>query len=306
MDCKEVLEQIKKMSKFDYENRMEIAKSLLYTHIVELNEQEGLDIISGALCCDFNLDEAQLNEVLFDYRRLKGIPSDNEEFTRNNYQQEILKELKAVPQYRKISAAQDFANGQMYYTFFNNDSPYIINSEGNIYKFDALEQSGVKLRNTGVTRSGFSVAGVLAYKEGRQVIAKECLEKIIEHIKKYIILQDHKLYTFLGIWTMGTYMYRLFRYYPYIWINADKGSGKTKVMEVISPICFNGMLCTNQTQATITRGVDADGSTLFIDEFENMNKDLQQGVITILNSGFSVASGKTTRSNMSPGSNFKQ
>ncbi len=82
-----------------------------------------------------------------------------------------------------------------------------------------------------------------------------------------------------------------------------RGSGKTRVMEVISSLAFNAVLAVNHSEASIFRLVDVDGATLLIDEFEKLKKDNQQGIMTLLNSGFN--SEATVIRNERRGDSFK-
>jgi hypothetical protein len=93
----------------------------------------------------------------------------------------------------------------------------------------------------------------------------------------------------LATWVMATYVYRLYRSFPYIHLHAEKGSGKTTLMEVLHPIAFNGQYSVNQSSAVIFRDVHASGSTLFLDEVEslrNENAATYGDIISILNSGY--------------------
>lgn len=88
---------------------------------------------------------------------------------------------------------------------------------------------------------------------------------------------------------MGTYIYRIFRYFPYAWLNAEKGSGKTLLMEVVSAIAFNGELITSPTEAVIFRDVANNQVTMCIDEVEMLkkrDKDVYGAIISLLNAGF--------------------
>jgi hypothetical protein len=95
--------------------------------------------------------------------------------------------------------------------------------------------------------------------------------------------------SFVTLWVMGSYLFMIFRYYPYVWLNAEKGSGKTLLMEILSSIAFNGELITNPTESVIFRDISNNLITMFIDEVEQLrkrDKDTYGSLISILNSGF--------------------
>ena len=87
---------------------------------------------------------------------------------------------------------------------------------------------------------------------------------------------------------MMTYIYILFQVIPYLWINGEKGTGKSTIMKIMSKLCFNPMFCSNVNPANIFRQIDNDGSTIILDEFEKMYGEDKQEIIKILNQGFNI------------------
>jgi hypothetical protein len=88
---------------------------------------------------------------------------------------------------------------------------------------------------------------------------------------------------------MGTYIFRAFRYYPYLHLNAEKGSGKTLLMELMSPVSFNGILLTQPVASTVIKLIDQCSATLFIDEAEGLSERQMGGnsqLKQILKTGF--------------------
>jgi hypothetical protein len=103
------------------------------------------------------------------------------------------------------------------------------------------------------------------------------------------VLTDETIYTTLATWVMGSYVFRIYRTFPYIHLHAEKGSGKTTLMDIMHPIAFNGQPSADQSKALIFRDVHASGSSLFLDEVEflrNENAATYGDVVSILNSGY--------------------
>ena len=71
---------------------------------------------------------------------------------------------------------------------------------------------------------------------------------------------------------MGTYVFRIFRYFPYIHLHAEKASGKTTLMEILEKICFNGELSSDATGVSLFHEVHTNSSTLFLDESEDLRE----------------------------------
>jgi len=205
----------------------------------------------------------------------------------DEYTESILEELEQSKDFKAINPAQDFFQDKLFYAVQNNSDYYLLSSDRRIIKFDDLEENGYIIRN-GIIPStcNFRIKSAAEFIKGKSVNILDCFNSINSQLQKYIYFDDSRIYNILTIWTIGTYFYRAFRYYPYIWLNADKGSGKTRVMEVLRPLAFNAIMAVNSTEASIFRFVDTDCATLFIDEFEKLKKDNQQGIITLLNSGF--------------------
>lgn len=210
--------------------------------------------------------------------------------TVDKYTSEILEELQKTKTQRIINPSQDFCKNSMIYSFENNDSYYLISSNKKVIKYDDLNDKGLKLRNGNIPSiCNFRAKSAVDFVNGKKKVSLiDCYNKIFAHMQKYIIFEDVRVYSILTLWVIGTYFYKTFRYYPYIWLNADKGSGKTRVMEVILPLAFNTVMAVNHSEASVFRLVDVDGATLLIDEFEKLKKDNQQGIMTLLNSGFNA------------------
>jgi hypothetical protein len=55
----------------------------------------------------------------------------------------------------------------------------------------------------------------------------------------------------MGLWTMGTYIYRAFTYYPYLHFNGEKESGKTTALDLLQEIAFNSVGSIDVTSAVL-------------------------------------------------------
>lgn len=93
--------------------------------------------------------------------------------------------------------------------------------------------------------------------------------------------------TVMALWTMGTYVYRIFEAYPYISLCGDKGSGKTKCLQIAQKLCFNSLMSSDISKPSLFRAIEASSATLLIDEAENLKgykKD--DDLIKLLNAGY--------------------
>jgi hypothetical protein len=180
---------------------------------------------------------------------------------------------------KAFNPAQDYLNSKMIYTVKIDGEKGLVTSGRQRLDTDAME-----LTVPSVTVTRMSEDAVRAYLAGgKEPVPGDCLARLVDYVKRFVLLPEDVLYTTLALWAIGTYAFRVFRYYPYIHLNAEKGSGKTTLMETLAPICFNGVISSDATGAALYREVNDNSSTLFLDELEHV----PQSVLRLLNAGFS-------------------
>jgi hypothetical protein len=114
----------------------------------------------------------------------------------------------------------------------------------------------------------------------------ETIQKTTNALRQFVVLPHDSVSTLIALWIAGTYMYRLFDYFPYLSIQSQTPRcGKTKLLELI------GLLSQGQPQpfATITVSTLclSDGTVLFddADYLSNPGASYSREVCTILNAG---------------------
>jgi len=198
---------------------------------------------------------------------------------------------------KKIHPTQDFIDGAMYYGIDKSDTFKFVSSNRQLLNTDDLAKQHIILKSEDADYFRFSKLGLIPYLDNRRRVDPNMLyDKINGYIRRYIFLKDPKEYSFLTLWIMGTYIYRLFRYFPYVHLNAEKGSGKSTLMATLEPIAFNGKIIIETTGPALFREVHNNGSTLFIDEAEEFGGKSSgtSSIRSILNAGFSK-NGSVTR-----------
>jgi hypothetical protein len=191
---------------------------------------------------------------------------------------------------KTIHPAQDYADGVMNYAVKVRDAVCLITSDGRLFGLDDAAIEGFTLKHDTVDTSRFSAKGICAFMGGQYEISITRLyQKIFDYIKRFIHFPDEAYLHYLTLWVMGTYVFMIFRYYPYVWLNAEKGSGKTLLMEILSSVAFNGDLITNPTESVIFRDISNNLITMFVDEVEQLrkrDKDVYGSLISVFNAGF--------------------
>ena len=108
-------------------------------------------------------------------------------------------------------------------------------------------------------------------------------KQIKKILKDWIDMKD-EYYPLISIWIIGTYLHKQFSSYPYLFFNAMKGSGKTRMLNIISTLSNNGKLANSMTEAVLFR--TAYGRTFCIDELESINARGKENLKELLNSAY--------------------
>jgi len=130
---------------------------------------------------------------------------------------------------------------------------------------------------------GLSEEELKANADNIKIILGEAYETVIGILKKYLDIRE-EYYPLVTIWIIGTYIHNEFETYPYLFINAMRGSGKTRFLRLIEALSHNGELVSSLKEAVLFR--DCKGKTLLIDEFESIMSKENQSLRELLNAGY--------------------
>jgi len=199
---------------------------------------------------------------------------------------------------KEIYPAQDFVDNKLWY-YVGGEKKIIINSDKEYFSLFELPP-GYKPKPGSIP----NISGLKYETIKRFFLDKNCLEedyrqkrflafslfsRIKNYLIRYIFFKNDFHPDLLALWIMGTYVFTVFRYFPYLHIRAEKRSGKTLLMEVMSKIAFNGELVSNISTAVLFRDIQANRLSLFLDEVERMrkvDKEFYGELMRVLNSGF--------------------
>ena len=107
---------------------------------------------------------------------------------------------------------------------------------------------------------------------------RESYDIIIEVLRKYIDTDD-KYYSLIALWIIGTYFYKEFNSYPYLFFNAMRGSGKSRTLNLVTMLSKDGQVMASPTEAVLFRTTGVLG----IDEFERVGSKDKAAVRELLN-----------------------
>ena len=202
---------------------------------------------------------------------------------------EAEKLLESMAQFQRLHPAQDYVNGVLWYGVPVDDNVVLINSDRQLITEDQLPQ-GLKLDNRGFDLCRFSKEGINAFRAGDTVDGMRLASELRDYFGRYMIVRDKRVYLLLALWTIGTYVYRVFRVFPYLSLRSPtKECGKSRTEDLLSVICFNaGNRETSPTEAALFRGPGKNGGTVLLDEIEGLksNRDRFSNLLAVLNSGF--------------------
>ncbi len=136
---------------------------------------------------------------------------------------------------------------QKHIIFFENGDFYDSGSP-------ALIQMGLHLSHKPInTDLRVTIDMIHNFKKLKPVDKDELLLRLINILKKYIEFDNEKYYTLCAIWVIGTYFYKRFNAYPYLFLNAVKRSGKTKLLTLLTLLSYNAILTSNISTSSIFR-----------------------------------------------------
>jgi len=123
----------------------------------------------------------------------------------------------------------------------------------------------------------------------------ETYEDIKKILKVYLDLKP-EYYSLISLWIIGTYFHKNFSSFPYLFFNAMRGSGKSRLLRLVCKLSKDGSVMASPTEAVLFRTT----GTLGIDEFERVaNKD-KSSIRELLNGaykkGIKIARMKKTKS----------
>lgn len=90
----------------------------------------------------------------------------------------------------------------------------------------------------------------------------------------------------VACWIAGTYFYPLFTAFPRLNLQGGKGSGKSKVLQLIAEMAHNGLLFVAPTAAILFRLIELLRPTLCLDEMERLDGKDDKPIRDILNAGY--------------------
>jgi len=137
-----------------------------------------------------------------------------------------------------------------------------------------------------VSEEDFKKLGIPSYdfekdKDEEKEFLIDCYRTIKDILKEYIEVNE-RYYSIISLWILGTYYQQYFPTYPYLFFNAMKGSGKSRIIRLITTLSKQGSMLNSLTEAVLFR----TKGTLGIDEFEGAVRKGNEALKELLNSAY--------------------
>ncbi len=113
----------------------------------------------------------------------------------------------------------------------------------------------------------------------------ETYENILEILEIYMDMPE-RIRQVVAIWIIGTYLHETFNSYPFLFLNAMRGSGKTRLLRLISSLSrgSNGDVQTGISEAVFFR--TPKHNTIVLDECEGIGKKDAQTLREYMNASY--------------------
>lgn len=162
----------------------------------------------------------------------------------------------------------------------NRELPHVITEDGKLYGEAglSLKKLGfeVKLREKPTPNKLWSKAGFDSYRSGQRTDAAEVFNRIVDVVDHFIDF-DHSLADqrtmaeLVTCWILTTWFLEAFNVVGYLWPNAERGSGKTKLLNILAELGYLGHLITAGGTFATLRDMADYGSTMCFDDAENLS-----------------------------------
>jgi hypothetical protein len=137
---------------------------------------------------------------------------------------------------------------------------------------ETLSSKEIYLRSDPVhTDLKISIDTILNLTDLPTVNSAKILFALIEQLQKYVEFDDKRFYSFVAYWIIATYFHKRFGSFPYLFINAVKSSGKTKLLDTIKLLAYNAVFSPNMSTSALFRLIQSAGATVLLDESEDLN-----------------------------------
>lgn len=183
-------------------------------------------------------------------------------------------------------SAQNYIDGFLSFGAILGTERVLVRSDGQISVADGSGGDSFRFK-----RSTMTAGTIKRFRAGDDVDGRDLLNRIQTLFADHIVFKDERIPVLLGVWILGTYLFKAFRFYGYVWVTSPvKRCGKSLLLDILSLLCFNSTSrLVDPSPSFLFREVDSNDGTLILDEIESLggaDKDQKGELIALLNAGF--------------------
>lgn len=115
---------------------------------------------------------------------------------------------------------------------------------------------------------------------------------IRDTIRQYVELRKPGYYGMLSAYVIASYFYKIFNGVPYLDIEGDKQSGKTRTLNVLSHVGFNAIKVRGVTLAALGDSCDSMGCLLLVDQAESLSLEYNRELLGHLADSYTPGGGR--------------
>jgi hypothetical protein len=171
-----------------------------------------------------------------------------------------LRRIRPAIQPTRFLMSWDSGAQELWYGLGGGGDSVRISSSGKLGNWEGTEELGAKLERETVQH----FLDNLGHTNGTELLhdCRKCLQA-------YVHFQDERIYLFLPIWTLATYVYLIFSHFGYLFFHSLlPRSGKTRIEEVLSHLAFEACDPLNAPTVPTIRDTACEGRTLVLDTLE--------------------------------------
>jgi hypothetical protein len=117
-------------------------------------------------------------------------------------------------------------------------------------------------------------------------------EEIKAVLKEYIEFQNEAHYGLITAWIIATYFHRCFHAICFLFFYGKKQSGKSRSLDLLERLVFNGMKVKGVSVASMADSIDGVRGTFLNDQAESLSNPKNEETLGILADSYTVGGGK--------------
>jgi hypothetical protein len=196
--------------------------------------------------------------------------------------EECLQRIKPALPSRRFLMSWDSSKSELWYGLGEGENAILVGSSANLARPD---------KTVDIVDSRLSAQTVQEFMSRcRTVDGSQLFNNCRELLRLYLSFKDERMYDLLTTWVIGTYVYMVFSHFGYLFLHSHSPRcGKTRLLEVLSHLCFEATSVLNGPTVPTIRDSAAGGQTLALDTLERWKMkgpEAYSAAMELLDAGF--------------------